>query len=102
MNSMGSPSQMPMLNAAMNGVQQGQNASITPSSAQPQGAPGLRNKLCGDLKWMVDKLNYLGSLLNGEGLTEYANDLYKSSYQVNTVCEKLEKDVSGVSDRSKQ
>jgi len=83
-----------LLNATMQGINQGQDQarSITPNAAQPQGAPGQRNIICGSLKLVVDRLNEFGSLLNSQGLTQLANDLYKAGYSVNTVCEKLEKD----------
>jgi|SRR6516162_2973850 hypothetical protein len=83
----------PQMQAMQQGLQQGQQqvGSTTPNAYQPMGRAGDRNTICGSLKTLVDQLNRYGSLLNGQGLTELANDLYKASYQVNTVCEKIEK-----------
>lgn len=87
----------PMINAAMQGIQSGmqQAQSSPPSAYQPQGVQQGRNILCGSLKLIVDQLNKLGSLLNSQGLTELATDLYKASMQTNTVCGKLEKEAQG-------
>lgn len=88
----------PMMNAAMSGIQAGQQqvGSITPNAAQPQGAPNPNAILCGSLKMVVDQLMKYASILNSQGATgtQLANDLYKSAYQVNTVCEKIEKEAN--------
>jgi hypothetical protein len=83
----------PQMQAMMAGLQQGQGqgGSTTPNAYQPQGRAADRGTICGGLKVLVDQLNSYGSLLNGQGLTQLANDLYKASYQTNSVCEKLEK-----------
>jgi hypothetical protein len=88
------PQMMAMMQGTQSGAQQAQ--SIMPNAAQPQGAPNQKVAiLCGSLKLVVDRLNELGSLLNSQGKTELANDLYKASFTTNTVVEKLEKEASG-------
>ncbi len=83
----------PQMQAMMTGLGAGggQSGSATPNAYQPMGKAGDRVTICGGLKMLVDQLNGYGSLLNGQGLTQLANDLYKASYQTNSVCEKLEK-----------
>jgi hypothetical protein len=84
------PSTMSMLSGAYQGVQQGNQGSVMPSGFQPQGAPANRIDIQ-SLKTIVDAINKFASLLNSQGQTQLATDLYKSATQINTVLSKLEK-----------
>lgn len=81
----------------MAGQMQQQGQQVPPNAYQPTGVPGNYSILCGQLKRVVVTLNEQGNVLNQQGAdkTPLVNSLYKAAYDVNKVCEQLEKDAAG-------